>query len=59
MIRPLRGTGAQDINSALGDARERLIVMTRGGDATLADVGAVLAISRGVPVLLVEPIAGG
>jgi nucleotide-binding universal stress UspA family protein len=59
MIRPLRGTAAQDINSALGDTRERLIVMTRGGDTTLADVGAALAAARGVPVLVVEPLAGG
>ena len=36
----------------LGDTRERLIVITRDG----SEVGAELAVARGVPVLVLEPI---
>ncbi len=56
--RPFRGASAQDIVVALGDTRERLIVVTRGGpaaNADLAEFGATLAAARGVPVLVVEP----
>jgi hypothetical protein len=45
------GSGAHDIAIALGDIRERLIVMTRDKPGQ----GAELAATRGVPVLLVEP----
>jgi hypothetical protein len=48
--RVLAGTAPADIAAALGDMRERLIVMTRGrGD------GSELAAVRGVAVLVVEP----
>jgi hypothetical protein len=49
----LPGDSAQDIVAALGDTKERLIVMTRTEGT---DPGAVLAAARGVPVLVVEPI---
>jgi hypothetical protein len=48
----LSGNSAQDVIAALSDTKERLIVMTRVG---LADQGALLAVARGVPVLVVEP----
>jgi hypothetical protein len=41
-----------DIVAALGDTRERLIVITRDG----SEEGAELAVARGVPVLVVEPV---
>jgi len=50
-VRVLPGRTAQDVMAAIGDARERLIVMTRDGSGA----GAELAAARGVPVLLVEP----
>jgi shikimate 5-dehydrogenase len=51
----VEGTTPSDIAAALGDTRERLIVMMRG----LGD-GSELAAVRGVAVLVVEPemIAG-
>jgi hypothetical protein len=58
-IRFLAGNSAQDVVAALGETKERLIVMTRGDDARFtdpgSDPGAVLATARGVPVLEVEP----
>lgn len=49
----LGGRSAADVIAALGDARERLIVMTRADDD--AEPGLELATARGVPVLVVEP----
>lgn len=51
---PLAGFGPLDIALALRQTRESLIVMTRGGDPD--QDGAALAIARGVPVLVVEPV---
>jgi hypothetical protein len=53
-IRTVTGTATQDVVAALGDSRERLIVLTRADDAE--DHGAVLAAARGVPVLMTEPV---
>jgi hypothetical protein len=53
-IRFLPGTSAHDVTAALGDLRERLIVMTRTADTE--DPGSALALARGVPVLVMEPI---
>lgn len=57
--RILRGTSAQDMMAALGDTRERLIVMMRADDTEVASTGtepgAELSAARGVPVLVVEP----
>jgi len=53
-IRTLLGTATQDVVAALGDMRERLIVMTRVDAAE--DLGSALAAARGVPVLVTEPI---
>jgi hypothetical protein len=57
-VRVLTGGSAQDIMAAIGDTRETLIVLTRGGLAdgeNLAAFGAELSTGRGVPVLIVEP----
>jgi len=53
-IRALQGTATQDVIAALGDVRERLIVLTRVDDTE--DHGSVLAAARGVPVLMTEPV---
>jgi hypothetical protein len=53
-VRILPGTTSQDVIAALGDTRERLIVLTRP-DA-FEDLGSALALARGVPVLVTEPI---
>lgn len=53
-IRSLPGTATQDVVAVLGDARERLIVMTRSDDTD--DAGFALAAARGVPVLVMEPL---
>jgi hypothetical protein len=50
--RTIPGPSVQDIVAALGDTRERLIVITRDS----VERGAALAIARGVPVLVVEPV---
>jgi hypothetical protein len=51
-VLPVSGSASvQDISSALGETRERLIVMARDD----ADQGIALAAARGVPVLVVEP----
>jgi nucleotide-binding universal stress UspA family protein len=50
--RHIGGTHPRDIDAALGDTRERLIVMTRNG----ASAGPDLAAVRGTPVLVVEPL---
>ncbi len=52
--RPLQGNSVEDIDAALGDTRERLIVMMRA-NGPKEDLGAALAAARGVPVLVVEP----
>jgi hypothetical protein len=57
VVRIPAGHSLQDIIAALGDVRERVIVLTRTEDASLADIGAALVAARGVPVLLVEPVA--
>jgi hypothetical protein len=57
VIRLPAGWSAQDILVALGDTRERLIVLTRADDAIPVDMVTALVASRGVPVLLVEPAA--
>jgi nucleotide-binding universal stress UspA family protein len=59
VVRVASGRSAGEIIAALGDARERLIVLTRTENARLGDVAAALVTARGVPVLLVEPVAGG
>jgi hypothetical protein len=48
--RVVEGTTPSDISAALGDMRERLIVMTRDGGS-----GPELAAMRGAAVLVVEP----
>ena len=53
-IRTLPGTATQDVVAALGDLRERLIVLTRADDTE--DPGSALAAARGVPVLVTEPV---
>jgi hypothetical protein len=59
-VRFFAGHSAGDIATALGDVRERLIVMTRADHAgpsdPATDPGAMLAVARGVPVLVVEPV---
>jgi hypothetical protein len=57
VVRVPAGHSVQDIVAALGDVRERLIVLTRTENASLGDIAAALAAARGVPVLLVEPAA--
>jgi nucleotide-binding universal stress UspA family protein len=59
VVRVASGRSAGEIIAALGDARERLIVLTRTENARLGDVAAALVAARGVPVLLVEPAARG
>jgi hypothetical protein len=54
-VRFLPGSSVQDVVAALGDIRERLIVMTRAGDTAAPDPGSALATARGVPVLVTEP----
>jgi hypothetical protein len=51
-VRVITGTTVQDIIAAMGDTRERLIVLTRDGDH---GSGPELASGRGVAVLVVEP----
>ena len=55
ILRPTKGEQADDVLHALGDLRERLIVMTRGG-MTAAEPASASHISaqRGVPLLLME-----
>jgi hypothetical protein len=53
-FRILPGGGVQDVVAALGDLRERLIVMTRVDP--LGDLASALAAARGVPVLMTEPV---
>jgi len=50
--RIFKGGSAQDVVAALGDTRERLIVMMRKAGI---DLGAELSAARGVPVLELEP----
>ena len=58
-IRYLAGNTAHDVLAALGDTRERLIVLTRVAGASPegdeGDPGSALAAARGVPVLVVGP----
>jgi hypothetical protein len=58
-IRYLPGETAQDVLAALGDTRERLIVLTRAAGAPPedeeVDLATTLAAAREVPVLVVEP----
>lgn len=51
-IRFLPGYSVQDVVAALGDMRERLIVLTRDGIGEGTD----LAAARGVPVLVLGPV---
>jgi hypothetical protein len=51
----LAANSVQDIVAALGEVKERLIVMTNRGGGGIASQAAVLAGARGVPVLVVEP----
>jgi hypothetical protein len=53
-VRIIPGTTPPDIVAALSDTRERLIVLTR--DASRDGAGFELAITRGVPVLVVEAV---
>ena len=55
VVRLLSAHSRDEIIAALGDTEERLILMTRGPGASLADVGPALAAARGVPVLVIEP----
>jgi hypothetical protein len=57
VVRVASGHSAGEIIAALGDVRERLIVLTRTENVRLGDIAAGLAAARGVPVLLVEPVA--
>ncbi len=50
-IRVLSGGSDQDLAAALGDVKERLIVVTRDG----LEEGSNFAAVRGVPVLILEP----
>jgi hypothetical protein len=50
------GTAVADMAAALGDTRERLIVITRAEAAAQAGVGLALGAARGVAVLVVEPV---
>jgi hypothetical protein len=52
-IRFLPGTSDQDVIAALGDIRERMILVTRTSD--IEDSGFPLAAARNVPVLVMEP----
>jgi hypothetical protein len=52
-VRALPVVAASDIVAALGDTRERLIVMTRDGSD---GAGEAVALARGVPVLVIEPV---
>jgi hypothetical protein len=51
----LAANTVQDIVAALGEVKERLIVMTHRAGGDIASQGAALAGARGVPVLVVEP----
>jgi hypothetical protein len=51
----LAANSVQDIVAALGEVKERLIVMTNRGGGGIASQAAALAGARGVPVLVVEP----
>jgi hypothetical protein len=51
-VRLLPGRSVQGVVAALGDTKERLIVLTRDGMGEAAD----LAATRGVPVLVLEPV---
>jgi hypothetical protein len=53
-LRILPGIAAQDVAAALADTQERLIVLSRVGNDE--DLGSALALARGVPVLVTEPI---
>jgi hypothetical protein len=54
-IRFLPGTSDQDVIAALGDIRERMILVTRTSD--IEDSGFPLAAARNVPVLVIRAIA--
>ena len=52
IVRLLPDNSVQDVVAALGDTKERLIILTRDGMGEAAD----LAAARGVPVLMLEPV---
>jgi len=55
-VRSIRGVTPEDVVQALGTSGERLVVLARGAcGVDDAAVSSHIAVSRGVPVLVVEP----